>query len=210
MGCGETVQDHETLGDASSEANDPNYFRIDPNNPHKPNSNSDCQATRPSSINDLTEGLRLRTHNFNRDNQIGLGLFGFGHVNIGKKEKVVLVEYLQTGKHFCKNETTRYGIGARMMMKITTKSKQAKLNTPQQISASVTFGYCSVVYELDLVGISGEATSNFIKMGGNLDGDTYNEFIDSVTDIVSAAYNNEERYVIDPQKLIESQPATIK
>lgn len=159
---------------------------------------SNCYENKPKSIRDLTAGLSLRAYKFDKDNQGSLSLFGFANVEIGRKESVVLLEFLQTGNHICESNPEIYGVGARMMMKITSKKRRAKINSPQQISASVTFGLAEVEFSMKTIGITGPGTANLVNQGSMTE-NTYSNFLKSVSNLIVDAYKAESSYFIDPQ-----------
>lgn len=160
----------------------------------------ECINNKPTEIEDLTAGLSLRAYKFDKDNQSSLGLFGFANIELGRKENVVLVEFLQTGNHTCEGKTTKYGIGARMMMRITSKKRRAKISSPQQISASVTFGLAEVEFSMITVGITGPGTANLVNQGSMTE-NTYTNFLKAVSGLIVDVYKDDSAFFIDPQLL---------
>ena len=198
--CKESTEEEQVLVDNKEDVRkNENYFRE--KQPSTSNPDSNCESQKPTTIEDLTEGLSLTTHLFNKDNQSAISLFGFGNINIGKNQQVIIVEYFQTGNHFCQENTTRYGIGARMMIKATQKKRSAKLNTPQQISASITFEYAEAEFNIKTVGITGPGTTKLIQ-AGKLSEDTYSKFLNSISNLILDAYEAKGDYRITPQKML--------
>jgi len=165
--------------------------------------NSDCYENRPTTIQDLSAGLSLRAYKFDKNNQGSLSLFGFGNISLGRKEKVVLVEFLQTGNYVCQENKSKYGVGARMMMKITSKKNRAKINSPQQISASVTFGLAEVEFSVITIGITGPGTASLVNQGSMTE-NTYSNFLKSVSNLIVDVYKTESSFLIDPQLIPEN------
>jgi len=164
---------------------------------------NDCYENKPETIQDLTAGLSLRAYKFDRNNQASLSLFGFGNVNLGRKESVILLEFLQTGNHICESKVNKYGVGARMMMKIISKKNRAKVNSAQQISASVTFGLAEVEFSMKTLGITGPGTATLVNQGAMTE-NTYSNFLKSVSNLIVDVYKAESSYFIDPQLIPEN------
>ena len=152
----------------------------------------------PSSIRDLKDGVSLLSYDFHTGDEKKLGLMGFLNVDILKDSKITVLEFAQFGSSQCEGKNLPYGIGARLMLQVTKKKKSAKLETPQQITASVIFEKAEVKYSMRTFGISGPKVSQLIR-AGILSENTSNDFINSIADIVSNAYSPTSDYVITPQ-----------
>lgn len=79
--------------------------------------------TAPRTIQDLTDGISLDSYRFEKENQATLGILGFGNVEIGNKETVIVVEYKQSGSQYCNNNQLFYGVGARMLLHVKNKKE---------------------------------------------------------------------------------------
>ncbi|WP_422105066.1 hypothetical protein [Winogradskyella sp.] len=86
------------------------------------------------------------------------------------------------------------------MMKITKSDKKAKLNTPQQITASVIFGRAEVTYSLKTFGIVGPGISKLSKTGA-LTEDTYQAFIQEISNLIVEMYKENSSFIVTPQPL---------
>ena len=158
----------------------------------------------PKTIRDLTRGLTLDSYRFDKENQAKLGFLGFGNVEIKNKETVIVVEYKQTGTQRCDDFNLFYGIGARLMMHIRENKRSAKVNTPQQISASVVFGKADVTFSIKTFGITGPGVSQLVK-AGTLNEDTYIEFLNQISNLIVDIYKQEPAFIVDPQPLFLKQ-----
>ncbi|WP_276366240.1 hypothetical protein [Chryseolinea sp. H1M3-3] len=163
-----------------------------------------CLPTAPTRIQDLKDGVILDAYEFKRGDEAKLGFLGFLNVEIADDEKITVVEFSQTGSQVCNGNQLKYGIGARMMMRVRSKKRSAKLNTPQQITASVIFGKAEVTYSLKTFGVSGPGVGNLVKLG-TLTENTYQEFMQGISDLIVDAYNNNSAFVINPQPLFLNQ-----
>ncbi|RIV47529.1 hypothetical protein [Flagellimonas pelagia] len=161
---------------------------------------ADCWEDRPKSIEDLTDGVLIDAYSFEKGDEGKLGLLGFFGVELSKKQKVIVVEYSQEGTQRCDGENYKYGVGARLMMKVTKSKRNAKLNTPQQITASAIFGRAEVTYSLKTFGITGPGVAGLSKSGG-LSEDTYQEFLQDISNLIIEMYKDESQFIVDPKPL---------
>ena len=161
---------------------------------------SDCWDNRLTKIEELTDGVLIDAYSFDQGDESKLGLLGFFNVELSKKQKVIVVEYSQEGTQYCGDKRIKFGIGARLMMKVTRSKRSAKLNTPQQITASVVFGKAEVTYSLRTFGITGPGIGKLNKTG-SLSEDTYQEFIQEISNLIVEMYKNESSFKVVPQPL---------
>jgi hypothetical protein len=161
-------------------------------------------STAPKGIRDLKYGMSLDAYKFDKSNQAKLGFLGFGNVDIEDNETVIVVEYKQTGTQRCDNLQLFYGVGARIMMQIKSKKRNAKVNTPQQISASVTFGRADVLFSVKTFGITGPGVARLIK-SGTMTENTYVEFLNEISTLIVDAYSDTTKFEITPQPLFLKQ-----
>lgn len=167
-----------------------------------------CQSTAPKDIKGLLDGVSLQAYEYQKGDELSLAALGFANITFGKSEKVTVVEFSQTGSQMCSGEQLHYGVGARMMLRIRNMKGNAKVNTPQQISASVTFGRAEVTYSMKTFGIVGPGVSNLVK-NGDLTGDTYVEFLKSISELIISMYDPKSPYIVTPQPLLPSvRPST--
>lgn len=159
----------------------------------------DCWPARPTKLNQMTDGLELTAREFTSENQTGLAVLGFGG-KIEKNEKVIVIQFFQKGSQICNNNILKWGFGARLKMHVKSNRKRAKLNTPQQLTASVMFGLAEVTYEMKTYGIVGPGTANLVKLGAVTE-NTYQDFLKGVADLLVNIYNNQSDYIITPQPL---------
>lgn len=161
-------------------------------------------STAPRGIRDLKYGMSLDAYKFDKNSQAKLGFLGFGNVDIEDNETVIVVEYKQTGTQRCDNLQLFYGVGARIMMHIKNKKRNAKVNTPQQISASVTFGRADVLFSVKTFGITGPGVARLIK-SGTMTENTYVEFLNEISSLIVDAYSDTTKFEIAPQPLFLKQ-----
>lgn len=161
---------------------------------------SNCIDNRPKTIRDLTDGVLIDAYSFEKGDESKLGLFGFANIKLTGKQKVLMIEYSQEGTQYCNDQARKYGVGARLMMKVTKSKRNAKLETPQQITASVIFGMAEVTYSLKTFGITGPGVGRLNKTG-TLSEDTYQQFIQEVSNLIVEMYKEDSEFIVVPQPL---------
>ena len=168
--------------------------------------NSLCEEKWPKTINDLNSGFLFEIYEFGKNDRAKLELLGFLNIDFDLVDKIVVIEYSQSGNIFCKNQILKFGIGARMIMKIRKKSFKfgAKLNSPQQITASVIFGKVDVSFSINTFGIVGPGIGELVKKAGSLQEDTYSNFLFEVGNLIVDAYKDKSKYRISPTPLFLS------
>ena len=159
-----------------------------------------CQQNAPKSIQDLQDGVVIDAYDFFDGEEKALALLGFININIKKQERITVIEYLQKGSSNCNNDVKHYAIGARLLMRVTSHTKKARLDTPQQITASVIFGQATVKFSMHTLGITGPGVAH-LNMSGSVTENTYSSFISSISDLLKQAYQGTEHFIICPQLL---------
>lgn len=163
-----------------------------------------CASVVPQTIQELKDGVIIDAYDFVDGDEIALGILGFFHVDIKKHERVTVVEYLQKGSIYCNGERQKYGIGARLMMRVTTHKRRAKLDTPQQITASVIFGHATVKFSMHTFGITGPGVAHLNRVG-SITENTYSNFITGISDLLAKAYEGDNSFIIMPQPLTKME-----
>lgn len=159
-----------------------------------------CILSTPTGIQDLKDGVVIDAYDFFDGDEKALNVLGFFNIDIKKQERVTVVEYLQKGSINCNGKIKKYGIGARLMMRVTSHKRKAKLDTPQQITASVIFGQATVKFSMHTFGITGPGVANLNRVG-SITENTYSSFISGISDLLADAYDGSNQYIIYPQLL---------
>jgi len=159
-----------------------------------------CLRSGPTQLNQLTDGVRIDAYDFKKGDEVKLEAMGFLNVSFSKDERITVIEFRQHGTSLCESRRLPYGIGARLMLRVTQKKKGAKLATPQQISASVTFGKAEVRFSLLTFGIVGPGVAQLNNTGA-MNEDTYSNFLKAVSSMITEMYTSPSNYIVTPQPL---------
>ncbi len=162
---------------------------------------SKCLDKIPSDIHGLKDGMMFRFFELKVGQEAVLGALGF-KLNIGSVKKAMIVEIFQTGSHNCDEKIYNYGVGARFFLQVKSKKFGAKLDSPQQITASVIFGKASVTYEWRTFGLTGAGIEPYIGGTGELNENSYNNFVHGMHKIFADAYKNDKKIIVFPQPIL--------
>ena len=128
-------------------------------------------------------------------------VFGYGGGELGKKETLLIVDFVQHKDIQCTDgKTQRYGVGARLFLHITKKKRGLNLTLPQ-LAANVELDRAQVTYTISTIGITGSSVIDALPTGSNFDVENYAKVINSVDNIIRLAKDNEDGVVIEPQLL---------
>jgi len=159
-----------------------------------------CQ--KPRTVKELSGGMQKVFYMFNADNAKNLSLFGGATgTKIGKKESIVIVDFMQHKDLNDCDEPTRYGLGVRLFLKVKKASRGIDLNNLPQLAASVQLGKASVQYTLQTIGVTGDKINALIPRSAtnSFDVEGYAGVVNAVDKIQSLIKDGVDGVVIDPQ-----------
>jgi len=159
-----------------------------------------CQ--KPQTVRDLTSGMQKIFYQVNSDNAANLQLFGGTGISIGKKQMVVIVDFMQYKDLNCE-EKTRYGVGVRLFLKIKKAHKRLDLNNLPHLAANVQLGRASVEYIFKTIGVTGNKINALMPRSNtnNFDVEGYANVINAVDQVQSLVRDNIDGVVIAPQQI---------
>ncbi len=164
-----------------------------------PEESKACQ--KPRSVRELSGGMQKIFYQINKDNETNLSLFGGSGIRLGKKEMVVIVDFMQHKDMECEGKTTRYGVGVRLFLHIKKANRKLQLNDLPNLAANVQLDKASVQYVLKTIGITGNKINSLIPRSAtnSFDVDGYAGVINAVDQIQKLIRDDIEGVVIDPQ-----------
>ena len=165
-----------------------------------------CQ--KPQTVKELSGGMQKIFYMFNKDNAKNLSLFGgTAGTKLGKKESIVIVDFMQHKDLNDCDIPTRYGVGVRLFLKIKKASRGIDLNNLPQLAASVQLGKASVQYTLQTIGVTGDKINALIPRSAtnSFDVEGYAGVINAVDKIQSLIKDGVEGVIIDPQLVPTTQ-----
>ena len=158
-----------------------------------------CQ--KPETVRDLSSGMQKIFYQMNADNSASLAVFGgMAGLKIGKKEAVVIVDFMQYKDMNCE-EKARYGVGVRLFLHIKKSFKGLDVNNLPQLAANAQLGKATVQYTIKTIGVTGPKINDLIPRSATnvFDVDGYASVINAVDKIQNLIKDNVEGVVIDPQ-----------
>lgn len=159
-----------------------------------------CQL--PKTVADLDGGLKKIFYQFNKNNQGSLALFG-KEMQLGKKEMVVIVDYMQYKDMDCEEDQSRYGVGVRLFLHIEKASRKIDLNNLPQLAANVQLGRASVRYIFQTIGVTGPKINDILPKSNTntFDVEGYANVIRAVDQVQSLIRDGIDGVNIAPQAI---------
>lgn len=159
-----------------------------------------CQL--PKTVADLDGGLKKIYYQFNKNNQGSLALFG-KEMQLGKKEVVVIVDYMQYKDMDCEEDQSRYGVGVRLFLHIEKASRKIDLNNLPQLAAHVQLGRASVRYIFQTIGVTGPKINDILPKSNTntFDVEGYASVIRAVDQVQSLIRDGIDGVKIAPQAI---------
>ena len=164
---------------------------------YKPDPNTACAI--PKSMRDLSSGMKKVFYQFTKNNEANLKLFGIGNGTLGKKEVMVIVDFMQYKDNNCNNTAIRYGVGARLFLHIKKLQSGIKVTDLAKLAAGVEYGKAAVTYSIEVIGLTGEEIRKALPSAGDFNVEAYAKVISAVDKIQLLANDNQNGVFISPQ-----------
>jgi hypothetical protein len=160
-----------------------------------------CQ--KPTTVRELSGGMQKIFYQINKDNEVNLALFGGSGIRLGKKEMIVIVDFMQHKDLKCEDKETRYGVGVRLFLHIKKASRKMDLNDLPNLAANVQLGKASVQYIIKTIGVTGDKINNLIPRSttNTFDVEGYAGVVNAVDRIQQLIRDDIDGVIIDPQQI---------
>lgn len=196
--CGSSVDKENRKVDAEGESLPPQQVQTY----EKPKIASNrCNV--PQRMADLTGGIRQLFYQMTAQNNTSLNLFGVANISLGRKEMMVIVDFIQYKDTKCERKTVRYGVGTRLFLHVKKANLGGKTdyNNLEYLAANVQLGKATVEYSIQTVGITGEAVLDALPKTSNKSFDVsgYKEVMISIDKIRLMAKDGLNGVIIEPQ-----------
>ncbi len=182
-------------GDATTtEGGDPQVTEV--KNYQKP---AEPACPTPATMRELSGGMKQIYYQFTSDNSASLSVFGMAGVKLGKKEVVVIVDFLQYKDLSCTGSSVRYGVGARLFLTIKKAQGGIKVTDLPKLAAGVELGKASVTYSIEVIGLTGDKIRAALPSAGDFNVEAYGKVVSAIDKIRSLAADGVAGVVVDPQ-----------
>jgi hypothetical protein len=165
----------------------------------KPEKEKIAACASPKSMRELSGGMKKVFYQFTSKNAANLSLFGMGNLNLGKKEVMVIVDFMQYKDQSCSGSPVRYGVGARLFLHIKKLQGGVQVTDLTKLAAGVELGKASITYSIEVIGLTGDKIRASLPATGDFDVEAYGKVISAVDKIQMLASDQEEGIVVDPQ-----------
>jgi hypothetical protein len=173
-----------------------NYLK---NKPAAPFSNL-CGSV-PKNMKALDGGLRKYFYKVTGKDNMDLSLFGYAGAKLGRKEVLVIVDFVQYKEIQCKDKTRTFGVGARLFLHILEIKHGINFTKLPQLAANVELGRASVTYTVSTIGLTGDKVLDILPQGSDFNVENYAMVMNSIDRIIRLAKDNTPGVVIAPQLL---------
>lgn len=153
----------------------------------------------PKSMRDLSGGMKKVFYQFTAKNGGNLSLFGMGNLSLGKKEVMVIVDFLQYKDQGCSGTNVRYGAGARLFLHIKKVQGGIQVTDLPKLAAGVEYGKASVTYSIEVIGLTGEKIRAALPATGDFNVEAYGKVISAVDKIQALASDGIDGVHVEPQ-----------
>lgn len=166
----------------------------------KPDESVESKCPPPRTMRDLSGGLKKLFYQFNSDNSANLSLFGMASVKLGRKEVMMIVDFIQYKDSKCAGTgTVRFAVGARLFLHIKQAAGSLRVTDLPKLAAGVELGKASITYSIETVGLTGDAVRGVLPNTGDFNVEAYGKVVSAIDKIQMLAKDGQEGVVIDPQ-----------
>lgn len=159
----------------------------------------EAACPKPATMRDLSGGMKQIYYQFTSDNSASLSLFGMANLKLGKKEVVVIVDFLQYKDLTCSGTSVRYGVGARLFLTIKKAQGGIKVTDLPKLAAGVELGKASVTYSIEVIGLTGDKIRAALPSAGDFNVEAYGKVVSAIDKIRALASDGQAGVIIDPQ-----------
>lgn len=151
-----------------------------------------CSINKSRLLKSLSSGSKKFVHVIDKNNQGSASLFGLGNIELGKKEKITIVDYVQYLDTICTIGTNphqfrdiRLAAGVRLFLKIKKVNKRVSIDIPSKIAAATEFGLAEATFSIETIGFANEDTREILRnLGQDFDVESYVKIMSAVSEIL--------------------------
>lgn len=156
---------------------------------------------RPKTMIELTSGLHKFYYMFDARNQMEVDLTGFASGHLGKREKLLVVDYSVFKWVGSGDKKEKWGVGVRLFLRISKMKKSAFVAKLPLLAATAEFGKAEITYSISTIGITGEKVICAIPPSGEFNVDGYAKVVNAVDEIMKLAAEGGKGVSVVPQYL---------
>lgn len=160
---------------------------------------STCE--KPTTVEALSSGMQKLFYHVTRQNGLSLKLFGMGSMQLGKRETMLIVDFIQYKDKRCEEDYIRFGVGARLFLHIKKVRRGVSITELPQLAAAVEGGKAEVTFQIKTIGVTGDRVNEALPRAGKFDVEAYSEVTNAVDRIQALTRDNIDGVVIDPQEI---------
>lgn len=160
---------------------------------------STCE--KPTTVKDLSSGMQKLFYHVTKKNGLSLKIFGVGGMQLGKRETMLIVDFIQYKDKRCEKDYIRFGVGARLFLHIKKVHRGVSITELPQLAAAVEGGKAEVTFQIKTIGVTGDRVNEAMPNAGKFDVEAYSEVSNAVDRIQALTRDNVDGVIIDPQEI---------
>lgn len=165
-----------------------------------------CSVNEPRPLSSLNSGSKKFVYVIDRSNQATASIFGIGQLNLSKKEKIAIIDYVEYKDTICSpgngnpdNTTIRLAAGVRLFLKISRSEKKVNVEIPSKIAAGTEFGLAQATFTIETIGFKTEETRRILsELGESFDVESYVKIVNAVGQVMKTM---KDTMVVNPVRI---------
>jgi hypothetical protein len=157
----------------------------------------------PSKMKDLDGGIKKYFYKITQKDKLDLNIFGYAGAELGKKDVLIIVDFVQYKELDCTDKKRTFGVGARLFLHIREVRHGINFTKLPQLAANVELGRVSVTYTLSTIGLTGDKILDALPQGSDFTVENYAKVMNAIDQIIRLAKDDTKGVVIAPQLLPE-------
>jgi hypothetical protein len=164
-----------------------------------------CQQFQTCQLKDLSSGQDKYIKLIDKKSEAMLGLFGLTGLKLGRKDKVMIIDYTEYKNASCpeQSEPVRVGVGVRVSIFIRNDDSGLKFTTPAQVAAAAELKKIQAELRLSVFGFKNETSrkvmEEFGKSGSELGVEQYHQMLEHVSRIMASM---EDTMQVEPVRIL--------
>lgn len=165
-----------------------------------------CSVNEPRPLSSLNSGSKKFVYVIDRSNQATASLFGLGQLNLSKKEKIAIVDYVEYKDTICTpgngnpdNTSIRLAAGVRLFLKISNSDKKVNVEIPSKVAAGIEFGLAQATFTIETIGFKNEETRKILgELGESFDVESYVKIMNAVGQVMKTM---KDTMIVNPVRI---------
>ena len=165
-----------------------------------------CSINEPRQLGTLNSGSKKFVYVLDKNNQATGSLFGLANLNLDRKEKIAIVDFVQYRDTICtvgdaspNGSTIRLAAGVRLFIKIKKSDNKVKVEIPSKVAAGAEFGLSEATFSLETIGFANDQTKEIMSnLGESFDVESYVKIMNAVSQVMKVM---KDTMIVNPVRI---------